>query len=379
MTALWVDPENRAQRLERIPKSQSRHERWLQEQLFDHPELMPFDEIEHGAGGFIPIVQELRLDGNVRLDVLGVTPHGRLVLVECKLWRNPQARREVVAQLLEYAALLGRWSYADLEARLKERTGWQGENPLFAHVRDRLTEPDEARFVDAVSRSLKARDFNLIIAGDGIQEGLDAIADHLAGQGARLALVEFQLWKDATGGTLVVPQVRFRTEVVRQQLVLDLEGTRITIDDVDDVEGVEVASIDEGRTARRAFWQRFIDEVRFDHPDQAPPRHGGDNFVRIPFPPFQRGIHCWRSGNLIGMGVTFSGHMEIYDALVADADAIRTETGLPDLRFYQHGHPELKDTIGVSGLCSEIGNEDQQLAWLCDRANRLINALRPRI
>ena len=93
MTALWVDPENRAQRLERIPKSESRHERWLQEQLFDHPELMPFDEIEHGAGGFIPIVQELRLDGNVRLDVLGVTPHGRLVLVECKLWRNPQARR----------------------------------------------------------------------------------------------------------------------------------------------------------------------------------------------------------------------------------------------------------------------------------------------
>ena len=31
MTALWVDHENRAQRLERIPKSESRHERWLTE------------------------------------------------------------------------------------------------------------------------------------------------------------------------------------------------------------------------------------------------------------------------------------------------------------------------------------------------------------
>ncbi len=39
---------------------------------------MPFGEIERGAGGFIPIVEELRLDGNVRLDALGVTPHGRM-------------------------------------------------------------------------------------------------------------------------------------------------------------------------------------------------------------------------------------------------------------------------------------------------------------
>ena len=77
MTALWLDAENNTQRLDRVPRSESGRERWLQEQLFNHPELVPFDDIEHGAGGFIPIIQELRLDGNVRLDVLGVTPHGR--------------------------------------------------------------------------------------------------------------------------------------------------------------------------------------------------------------------------------------------------------------------------------------------------------------
>lgn len=43
--------------------------------------------------------------------------------MECKLWRNPQARREVLAQILEYASLLRGWSYGDLTARLKAARG----------------------------------------------------------------------------------------------------------------------------------------------------------------------------------------------------------------------------------------------------------------
>jgi hypothetical protein len=31
------------------------------------------------------------------------------------------------------------------------------------------------------------------------------------------------------------------------------------------------------RDQNKAFWNRLINEVRFDHPDQMPPRHGGNN------------------------------------------------------------------------------------------------------
>jgi hypothetical protein len=71
--------------------------------------------------------------------------------------------------------------------------------------------------------------------------------------------------------------------------------------------------------------------------------------------------------------------METYESLAAEQDALRAETGIAELRFYQLANPDLKDTIGVNGLCSEIGDEDRQIEWLCDRANRLVNALRPRI
>jgi hypothetical protein len=60
-----------------------------------------------------------------------VSPTGRLVLIEYKLWRNPGSRREVVAQLFEYASLMSRLTYSDLEAKLKHTRGLTGENPIF--------------------------------------------------------------------------------------------------------------------------------------------------------------------------------------------------------------------------------------------------------
>lgn len=152
-----------------------RDERWLQAQLFEHPELIPLKLIDPGSGLVMSVCRELPLPketGSVFVDLLAVTVTGRLVLVECKLWRNPQARREVIGQILEYASLLRRWSYADLTARLKTALGWSGANPLFDHVRLRAPAVREPAFVDAVHRSLQVGDFDLIIAGDGIRSDL---------------------------------------------------------------------------------------------------------------------------------------------------------------------------------------------------------------
>jgi len=37
------------------------------------------------------------------LDNLWITPEGGIVLGECKLFRNPEARRQVIVQALDYA------------------------------------------------------------------------------------------------------------------------------------------------------------------------------------------------------------------------------------------------------------------------------------
>jgi len=81
----------------------------------------------HGEA-FVPLCRELPLrfgTSSVFLDLLGVSPTGKLVLIECKLWRNPEARREVSSR----AVGLFHCSFLGLGRRIHR---W------YLHVFDRL-------------------------------------------------------------------------------------------------------------------------------------------------------------------------------------------------------------------------------------------------
>jgi len=269
-------------------------ERWLQERLFSHPSLLPMVEMFGYAEDFVPLCRELPLrygSCKVFLDLLSVSPTGKPVFVECKLWRNPEARREVVAQLFEYASLLAEWTYSDLEARLKLARGLSGDNPIFQAVRSRYPALHEAGFVDAVNRSLANGDFLLVIAGDGIRSDLHALRRSLASQAgllSRIAFVEMKILRDATGRTLLVPFVPLQTEIVKREVLISLDDhpverlsspTQTTATTPTD-KSTTVGS----RLENREFWDSFIARVEFDHPDQPPPRHGGNNWVRMDMP-----------------------------------------------------------------------------------------------
>jgi hypothetical protein len=44
-----------------------------------------------------------------------ITPNGDIAIIETKLWRNPDARRKVIAQILDYANELSKWTYEDMQ------------------------------------------------------------------------------------------------------------------------------------------------------------------------------------------------------------------------------------------------------------------------
>src|ERR1035438_3071619 len=89
-------------------------EAWLQRLIMQHPSLLPVDQIEPVFNTLVPICVELpTLSGFV--DNLFVTPAGDIALVECKLWRNPEARRKVVAQIIDYAREMSTWTYETLD------------------------------------------------------------------------------------------------------------------------------------------------------------------------------------------------------------------------------------------------------------------------
>ena len=86
----------------------------LQDLLFRYPQTLPIDTIDAAYAGAVPICKELTLPAGYA-DALYVNQLGRLTLAEFKLWRNPQARREVIGQILDYAKDLASWGYEDLQ------------------------------------------------------------------------------------------------------------------------------------------------------------------------------------------------------------------------------------------------------------------------
>jgi hypothetical protein len=384
-----------SQSLRRIPlaSADGHDEKWLQALLFQHPDLIPIEQIDPGAGRVVPICRELAIpkDGStVFLDMLGVTAQGRLVLVECKLWRNPQARREVIAQILEYAALLRQWSYADLTAKLIQAMRWSGPNPLYAEVQRQIPEMDEVRFVESVSRSLFAGDFDLVVAGDGIRSDLQAIAGHLNGHAgflARLALVEFQIWTGSAGQTLVIPWIPMRTQVIEHRVVVDPHGVplALVVEDKADASVETLVNSDQAanRDRDRVFWQRFIDTVRFDHPDQPPPRHGGRNWIKIDLPSPARWLTAYRSsGDRAGLFLSLADEAgaAAFAELSAEANQLREEIGLDLLFEEKQALPFRGDVLALRTTAGQEGSSDDELlAWFVSAANRMVNALRPRL
>ena len=78
----------------------------MQRLIHQHPTCLPMDQIEPGIGPLVARLYGTSAPALGTVDNLFITPEGHLVVVEVKLWRNPEARRKVVAQTLEYATAL---------------------------------------------------------------------------------------------------------------------------------------------------------------------------------------------------------------------------------------------------------------------------------
>src|SRR5258708_7046273 len=123
-------------------------EDWLQALLFNHPGLVPVDEIEPAFGTLIPIARELRTPSGP-VDLLCINAKGHITLVETKLWRNPEARRQVVGQIIDYATEISRWTYSELVFAVRAASGSADSDPLIAAARDAAAEEfSEADFTD---------------------------------------------------------------------------------------------------------------------------------------------------------------------------------------------------------------------------------------
>jgi hypothetical protein len=222
-----LDQPGTARALERVPFDSAKHkEDFIQELIHQVPNVLPVREIEPAFGSLVPVCRELRTQRG-RVDNLFVTETGNLAIAECKLWRNPEARRQVVAQVMDYAQAMARWSYADLEKAIRARSDGKAVDGSLISLFGEDSELDEQDFIDAVSRNLRLGRILVLIVGDGIREGVETLARSLqmhAGFHFSLGIIEMALFKLPTGGFLVQPRVLARTVNIERGIVKIIDG-----------------------------------------------------------------------------------------------------------------------------------------------------------
>ncbi len=160
-------------------------EKDLHDVLTDYPALLPAEDL--GLGRVVVAGRESSLVSGYA-DLVLVDEHGNLCLVEVKKAGNPDTR-QVVAQLLDYAASLWGQSLSEFEtgvvAPYLATLGPGAPVSLLEHLASALDDDvesaeDRARSaLDRLAQVLETGDFTLVVAAPDIPVGVQRVLEYL--------------------------------------------------------------------------------------------------------------------------------------------------------------------------------------------------------
>ena len=222
---LIKDINGAGEALERISlESGVFQETWLQELLDSHPTILPLNLIDDSFSNHVSIGREI-----ANIDNLFINSKGLLTIVETKLWRNPEAHRTVVAQILDYAKTLSTWEFKELDTKVRNYCQKNRGKPLgmydLVKNHDPRTDLDSIDFEASVQEALTAGKFILLIVGDKIRPEATQLAEII--QSAphmqfRMAFIELQCHRLNSGSDwplVVFPKLILKTKEVTRAVV----------------------------------------------------------------------------------------------------------------------------------------------------------------
>jgi hypothetical protein len=335
----------------------------LQELLDKNPSILPVNQFDGSFGPLVSLGREI-----MGIDNLFIGPNGRLTVVETKLWRNPQATRTVLAQILDYASRLSRQTFEEFQATCQaaNQSALSGGTGLYQFVTAQFPDlvPPEAEFTDRVQRDLRNGRFLLLVVGDGIREGLEHVLDALHHQ-SRLhftfGLVELALYREPkSGGMLVAPSVIAHSTEVERAVVTIRGGTAEQVE-IDVRSGPSeqapklteqefLESINDSRA--RQFGEHLFQWAR-EHARIEIAKGGMSAIVRLPFSTTRKGlilIRLYRTGRILVTPPRL--RVALKNSGVGDEEVFRIAHALQGL------YPELKIDPDKNGVCPPMQAAD---------------------
>lgn len=370
-------------------------EPWLQRLLYQHPEALPVAEIDASFCGLIPLCLEMYLPGG-RVDAVYVTPSGKLILLEAKLCSNPEARREVIGQILDYAAVLAGWDYSELDVAVRQARknmatdGGDTVLGIFEVVARETAGLEPHGFKEAVTKSLRKGDFLLLVVGNRIRDEVSAITQYLNKNDAlhfTFGLIECAIYTAPDGGRFIHPQVRARSEKLIRTIVQRRDGGQEEIiENESDGGGFEDRpDLVESREKHSRFWKEFLTQIHVEFSQPIPPPARG-TILNFPMPLGSAAMVTallWHGEQQAIVYLRFKKDPhgdKLFSVLLQDRLEIDQALGIA-VEWRVRPENEQNNVIisrkFPGGLLTESKAEAQK--WLVDQTDAFIGVFRPRI
>lgn len=177
-----------------VTEAAFKSESHLHDLLYQDPRLIPFADLGEGHPEPRVFVREAGLPGSGSTDLIGVDEQGGITIIECKLATNPEQKRKVIGQVLEYAAFLWQMIYERFEKLFEREFRKVGKTSL----PELVAPPEDAEWAEdqfqrSVQAVLESGDFTLIVAVDSLTDELRRIIEYLnrrSGGGQTICAVE---------------------------------------------------------------------------------------------------------------------------------------------------------------------------------------------
>jgi hypothetical protein len=211
-----------------IPMEESTYdsESLLQKLLADHPDLLAGEQINaEQPRRWLLVMREMTVPGEQggtgrwSLDHLFLDQDAVPTLVEVKRSTDTRIRREVIGQMLDYAAnAVAYWPVEEIKAKFKNRCDNDGDDPGAELVKFLGEGQDVSTFWQQVKTNLQAGRIRLLFIADEIPPELRRVVEFLNSQmdPAEVLAIEVKQFVGESLKTLV-PRVVGQTETARQK------------------------------------------------------------------------------------------------------------------------------------------------------------------
>ena len=198
----------------------------LQQLLADHPQLLAGSDIDPDDPRRFMLVRREAPVANLSLDHLFVDQDAIPTLVETKRGEDTRGRREVVAQMLDYAANAAtQWKAEGLRQWHAQRCLTGGIDPAADLAAIEHSLGDDDAFWARAGENLLAGNVRLIFISDTIPDGLQVIVEFLNERMTPTEVLAIEVRQFLAGGDQIL-QARLLGQTARAREVKVRSGSR---------------------------------------------------------------------------------------------------------------------------------------------------------